>query len=102
MGFYDWDVSGVWSCGHAVMVPWRQKVGFDLPCVTCSQAGSWHFKNNKGDTMYAKQFVTHKSLFKDESFVKGLPGGMWNTKISGNLVNYLNWMLQVIDVKNTG
>lgn len=38
-------------------------------------------------------------VFKDESFVKGLPGGMWNTKISGNLVNYLNWMLQVIDVE---
>ena len=51
--------------------------------------------------MSAKQFITHKSIFKDESFVKGLPGGMWNTKISGNLVNYLNWMLQVIDVKNT-
>lgn len=48
--------------------------------------------------MSAKRFVTHKSIFKDESFVKGLPGGMWNTKISGN---YLNWMLQVIDVKNT-
>ena len=51
--------------------------------------------------MSAKQFITLKSIFKDESFVKGLPGGMWNTKISGNLVNYLNWMLQVIDVKNT-
>ena len=51
--------------------------------------------------MPVKQYITHRSIFKSESFVKGLPGGMWNTKISGNLVNYLNWMLQVIDVKNT-
>ena len=72
MGFYNWDVSGVWSCGHAV--PWRQKMGFDLSCITCSQAGSWYFKDNKGDTMSAKQFITLKSIFKDESFVKGLPG----------------------------
>ena len=51
--------------------------------------------------MSEKKFITHKSRFKGESFVKGLPGEMWNTKISGNLVNYLHWMLQVIDVMNT-
>ena len=30
--------------------------------------------NNKGDTMSVKQYITHRSIFKSESFVKGLPG----------------------------
>ena len=69
------------ACLVLVLESWRGQYpglktnseGFDLSCITCSQAGSWCFTNNKGDTMSVKQYITCRSIFKSESFVKGLP-----------------------------
>ena len=68
-----WCVELVSCSGQCPLVKTKSE-GFDSSCITCSQAGSWCFMNNKGDTMSVKQYITHRSIFNSESFVKGLPG----------------------------
>lgn len=75
MGFYNWGVSG---CGVVAMqYPEDKKWGLICPASPAHKLVLDILRITRETPCPAKQFITRKSIFKDESFVKGLPGGMW-------------------------